>query len=465
MPGVNSIYLAYVVLAIVAFAALSTRRALLATYMTGWLVLPVGPYPDGFDHFTIELIGTALPAPAMLVDKAWVTPVVTLLLAAVFDRCTLLTWRPRWIDLPMALWCLWPLVGFAATAPSPAPVVSCIYLVGVWASPWLLGRIYLCGPDDRSALAGALANGALILVPAALAENVTGPFFYTAMYGTHPLATDGATRYVGYRPLLFFEDGNQYGIAIALSALAALAIWRADPGRMRLVRALVLSVVAFLSQSVGAIALLLVGAAFLIARPSIQSVRRVALVVTAFGAVVGPLYLSGVLPIDAVVRDTAPGRAVLAAVRATGRGSLPWRVAQDQKVMPLLRHNPFLGTSRWDWWRASGTRPWGLVLLIVGQFGLLGLATIAACVLSTGWRGLTADRAGTTVTTGLALIVLLTTTDAFLNAFIFLPALVTAGAIAADATELRRRARPAGGNRVVDYLASPLDERPSSEHA
>ena len=94
------------------------------------------------------------------------------------------------------------------------------------------------------------------------------------------------------------------------------------------------------------------------------------------------------------------------------------------------------GTAQWDWWRAKETRPWSLSLLVVGQFGLAGLlcafASLLGPALRTAW---TAPRANAWGDAGLPLVLasiaLLTAIDALLNSFIFFPAIVAAGALAA----------------------------------
>ena len=409
---------------------LPLRGAILTSYVGGWLVLPVGSYAHYQYGFTIEVIGSALPAPAMLVSKAWVAPVVPLVLAALKGRHMLLSWRPGWVDLPIALWCLCPLVlGITAVAPSPTPLMSCAYLTGVWGAPWLLARIYLNDDVGRVGLARALALGAVAIAPLAMLEGVMRPYIYNALYGTHPFASDGVERYVGFRPLLLFENGNQYGIYMALSAVAATAVWQQIGTRWSRVVAIILIGMAILSQSVGAIILMIAGLLILLAPIRGTHLRHLAVGLALLFAIAAPVYISGVIPIEAFVRHTAPGQKVLALVRASGRGSIAWRVSQDQKVASLVRLHPLAGASQWDWWRPSKTRPWNLTLLIIGQFGLLGFAAAATILILPSWQTLTASVSLTPTTYALALLALLASVDALLNAFVFLPAVAVAGSI------------------------------------
>ena len=423
-------YIAYALLAAFLFALLPLRRAILASYVGGWLALPVGSYADYQYGFTVELIGNALPAPAMLVAKAWVAPLVTLILAIVRDRRRLLAWRPGWIDLPMASWCLWPLiVGMLASRPSPAPMMSSLYLAAAWGAPWLLARVYLGDDAGRLDLAKGLAMGALVIAPLGLAEGMARPFVHQALYGPHPFVSDGTERYIGFRPLLMFENGNQYGIFMALAAVAAVAAWRQERSRTGAICAAILVCMAVLSQSAGAILLMVAGLFVLLIPVRGPHVRRAAIGIAALCVLIAPLYVSGVLPIERFVRHTATGQKLLAAVRATGRGSIAWRVSQDQKVASLVRQHPLVGTSRWDWWRPSKTRPWNLALLIIGQFGLLALLAVGAILIVGSMQTILASPSRPIVAQGLAWVTLLAALDALLNSFVFLPALLTAGAL------------------------------------
>jgi hypothetical protein len=150
----------------------------------------------------------------------------------------------------------------------------------------------------------------------------------------------------------------------------------------------------------------------------------------------GAVYLSGSIPFQTIAKDTAWGQRIVSAIRGAGRGSFTWRIAQDQKLLADAVARPLTGSAQWDWWRAKQTRPWGLALLMVGQFGLAGLlfafATLLGPALKTAWTapgGSAWGPAGLPLL--LASIAMLTVIDALLNSFIFFPAIVAAGSLAA----------------------------------
>jgi hypothetical protein len=434
-----TIYALYTALALLSFRWWPPRTAIPTIFLAGWLLLPVGHYPPAEIANALPwwIVGLALPS-SMLATKAWVAAGATLLAGLLFDRDRVRAWRPRPIDLPMALWCLWPLVaGLVAADPAPAPLIATLYVTGCWGLPWLIGRIWIATPADRAALLIAIVWSGAVLLPVALVEGVAGPFLYDALYGPHPFRTDGPVRYLGYRPLGLFEHGNQYGIWIAVAALAATwtALLRGQGRSPRgIVLWLVVTALAVAGQSVGALLLAGMGAAFLALRGR-AFVRPLALSGAGSALLLGAVHLSGIVPLEHIARDTAVGQRVLAKVRGVGRGSFTWRLSQDARVLPAIHAAPLAGDARWDWFRSFGTRPWGLAMLILGQFGAIGLCLAFGSVVApalavlfrrSGYGAWASDEDALP----LAVIVLVALADATLNSFVYLPAILIAGAIA-----------------------------------
>jgi hypothetical protein len=376
----------------------------------------------------------------MLLTKMWWPPVVALVGAAWADRGTLLRRRPGWADVPMALWCLWPLgQWFVVTNPVPLPWVASLYLAAAWGAPWLLGRLYFCGEDGGRRLITALVAGLAAIAPIALVESIWGPKVYGWLYEPHPFTFDGDQRYIGFRPLAFFEHGNQYGIWVAATALAAIWLWQSTPksgarGQLAVVAALALFI-ALMSQSIGAILLLLAG--LILWRSFNLRLSRWLLPALFLLIVVGgAIYLSGVVPLRAIAKNSTIGQHLVDIIRSSGRGSFTWRIALDQRALPLIARHPVAGTAQWDWWRPNGERPWGLALLIVGQFGLIGLVLAFGTLLTPVLRALSIQRHVDAwrlhPALPLAMIVLMAVGDALLNSFFFYPAILAAGALASD---------------------------------
>ncbi len=200
-----------------------------------------------------------------------------------------------------------------------------------------------------------------MIAPVALVESIFGPRIYGWLYDLHPFRFDGQERYIGFRPLAFFENGNQYGIWVAATALAAVWLWQAERHtRARHAAVAVLSLfIALMSQSAGAILILFAGLA-LYYTAGWRLTRWLLPLMLLLAALGGALYWSGKIPVRAIAENTAVGREIVNFARATGRGSLTWRIARDQNALPVIRAHPIVGTGRWDWWKPIGERPWDL---------------------------------------------------------------------------------------------------------
>ena len=438
---IEAIFTVFGIAALLLFRFVAPATAVAVTCFAGWLILPVGNYPAGSAEALLPywITGAAVPSD-MLLTKAWWPPVIALAGALLMDRETLARWRPGWIDLPIILWCLWPIGQWPFVVnPDPQPWIASLYLTAAWAAPWLLGRVYFCGDDGGRRLMTAIVAGLAVITPIALIESILGPRVYGWVYEVHPFRFDGAQRYVGFRPLAFFEDGNQYGIWVAVTALAAIWLWQCTPnsparGRSAAIALLGLAI-AVMSQSVGAILLLCAGLAlpWVTGRPLKRWVLALLLLLMASG---GAIYLSGVIPLRTIADNTVIGRQVVDIIKSSGRGSFTWRIARDQRALPLIAAHPVLGTARWDWWRKNGERPWGLALLIFGQFGLIGLMLAFGSLLTPILRAFNIQwhfRAWRLHPAApLAMIVLMAVADALLNSFFFYPAILAAGALASD---------------------------------
>jgi hypothetical protein len=424
--------------ALMAFKLLPSRTAALAVFFGGWLFAPVGVYPQGpslqvgqagQSEHPFWIIGSALPSD-MLLHKAWLVPCAVLLGALVFDRASLRRFRPSSLDAPLLLWCAWPLLQslLLAGEPRPEAAAASLYLARTWGLTWLIGRIYCAGTEGLFALARALALSGLACLPFALAEGLAGAQTYGWFFEPHPFRHDGNERYLGWRPLGFFENGNQYGLWISLCALVAAWLARSRGATDRRWRATAVAVVAMAlaAQSIGGIMLAALGAAVLWLSSRLRP-RLMATAALSAALLVSAVYVSGVVPVARIANDTTLGRTVVGAIKSVGRGSFTWRIAQDQRALPLAMAQPLAGTGQWDWWRSQPSRPWGLAMLVLGQFGLIGAALSASVLLLPAARG--DARAPPALPWLLAIVVLLSMLDAVLNSFVFFPAVMIAAAL------------------------------------
>ena len=252
------------------FWKLPPARAAAISLVGGWLFLPTARFADdvaGID-FPYWIMPACLPAD-LWTTKARVIGVALLLGIMAFDPKAWSRFRPSFLDLPMLGWCLVPLPSGLANGVSPVEsTVNMAYQVLAWGVPYLAGRLYFSDPTGQVVLSRAIIGGGLLYVPFCLVENVAGPVFYRELYGFHPYQKDGATRYLGYRPIVFLEHGNQLGTWMASASLVAAWIWRAGqlPSFWKMPGPFVVSLlatVAVLTQSAGAVVLLVSGMAML----------------------------------------------------------------------------------------------------------------------------------------------------------------------------------------------------------
>lgn len=430
------VFLVFVPIAAICFARLPLRSAILTVLIGGWWLLPVGHYSPGGVGTSLPwwITGTALPSD-MLLTKAWIPPLVSVLGGALRDWESVRTWRPEAIDAPMAFWCVWPLLDGFGGAPTPAPWLATLYICGSWGLPWLIGRLWFAGRDGCLSLTRAIAFSGLANLPVAVIEGTRPPMLYGLIYGPHPFRFDGIARFVGYRPIGFLEHGNLYGLWTAIAAFAA--VWlvgdRGRKGGGWIALAIANVVVMLASQSTGAIILFVVGLAVLAMWRS-RDFPVLMVVVAVALLLVGAIHLSGVVPLQAIARSPA-GENVIGMMRATGRGSFLWRVSQDTKTLASIHAHLIGGTAQWDWWRPYRTRPWGQPFLLIGQYGVVGLllawgSLLGACIAAFARLRKWQNRLAGDAALALALVVLIALADATLNAFFFSPAILAAGAIA-----------------------------------
>lgn len=434
-------YVIFFVLGVASFWLVRPSYAVLWCVLGGWALLPNGEYPPPWDDrgHPYWILCLALPG-QMLVSKAWVGPLAAL--AGVFlrdrGRGGILAYRFHWMDLIPIAWSMSPiatgLLRESAAPSSPPGWVASIYLLAAWGIPWFLGRIYFSSPHGRLLLVKGLAWSAAAYLPVSLIEGLCGPKLYGWVYGAHPFAAVGEERYIGFRPLGLLEDGNQLGMWLMGGALCAIWLaWTQREGNRTWcwVLAGVTTFQALAAQSMGAILLLLVGLGALAVTRWVS--LRVLVVVGALMLVLGAgVYLSGKVPVGRL-KQTAVGQKFVQTFKEAGRGSFTWRVGQDQKFLKLATAHPLTGHGQWDWWKEQKARPWGLELLVLGQFGLIGLMLAYATVgLPAFWMGVRITRKSPPELAAAVLLLVLLglmVVDSLLNAFLLLPIVMASGSL------------------------------------
>ena len=366
----------WIFVAIIMFAVLPARRAVLAAYILAWLFLP---------QAGIDVPG--LPD----IDKINATSLGALIGIVLFDSKRLQQFRPSWIDIPMVVWCL-ASIPSALTNPLPPEATSQLYdgMSGVvkdfltWGAPYLVGRLYLNDLIALRELAIAVMLGGLAYAPLCLFELRMSPCLHLWVYGYHPSSFEMAIRFGGYRPMVFMQHGLMLGMWMASASLVAVWLWQT--GSLRRVYGIPMAPVAFglvvvtlMCKSLGAIALLLLG---LGAMYTIRQVRTSAIVILL--AAIPVLYM-----FVRAERLWSGGELVqLAAMVSNERAdSLLGRFENEDLIAAKAAQKPLFGWGGWGAWRVKDefgrdiTVSDGMWVIALGEKGLVGLTSLSALVL------------------------------------------------------------------------------------
>ena len=238
------------------FIFLKPARAVAVGLVSGFLLLPKAAYDfPGFPNY----------------DKGLSIVLGVFVAALLFDSGRLMTWRPRKVDLPIAVLCVAPFLSAVLNGDGAYEGVSNAFDFSMrWGLPWILGRIYFHDFEAQEFLAATVVAGALIYVPFALWEVKMSPQLHKLVYGIPLKSFKHAMRGGGlWRPNVFISHGLAYGLYNGIASILAFWMWYAKSRRTVLglpigVCTVILVLMAFAAQSMGAVALMVGGIAILV---------------------------------------------------------------------------------------------------------------------------------------------------------------------------------------------------------
>lgn len=202
------LYLWPLIVVIIFATASSTRRAVIASFVSGWLALPV---------YVLDLPG--FPD----YSKMSATVLGVLLGMALFDQAKLFSIRFRWFDLAPLSWCLGaPLAAVLNNDGLYEAASSLLQETFTWGFPYLIGRVYLTDAESIRELVEGLLVGTLCYIPLCLFEIRFSPMLANWIYGY--TRWDG-TRYGGYRPKVLMTHGLELGIWMTNASLFSCVVW------------------------------------------------------------------------------------------------------------------------------------------------------------------------------------------------------------------------------------------------
>lgn len=448
----------WVLVTLVLFLKWPGRDSALVSLIAGWAILPVMSYPESAFLDQVGGAGTAQGVTiysGIFLNKATAIGLGCLAGMVAFDWAMLR--RVRWgkLDLSMAVWCLVPLASAVSNGLGIAEGLTQVrHQALTWGVPYLIGRAYLGDSQSLGRLEQGIVLVGLVSVPLVLLEFLLGPFVYEIAYGRHPYLTEGAARPLFWRPLLFQEHGNQFGLMIVCSAVAAVWLWRA--GRLPLHDGLKpasrspggvaagLSVVALACQSHGAIALgvaAMAPALFFKPRRAPGGRSRGRSTAWALGLLLALGLGVGLFGLLAS-RDAGIRQRIRSTFIGLGKTSFTWRLARSEEILRDVAKRPVLGWGDLEWAEGStGAKPLNPVnmsfgLLSIGRYGVVGLLAWGGALLGPvvlALRRLSVEawlsRSGSTVALA-AVLVLLGLGDSLFNSVWIVPLTAAAGGLA-----------------------------------
>jgi hypothetical protein len=435
----------------VLYVWLGPRRAAITSLLGGWLLLP------SFDG--------KIDVP-FLTGKTLFVPVVVLAGALAFDTRTWLKFRPRWLDLPMALWCLEPFLTSTVNELGAYDGAHAVFQrVSVWGVPYLLGRVYMGQPGAVREFADAFVIAALAYVPLCLLEVRLSPTLHLWVYGFHPMDFLQAVRFGGYRPNVFLSHGLMLGMILATATLIAYWEWRTR-ARTHLLEVpfgwvvLVLGGTTLLTKATGSILLLALGIAVLEGTRRLRSPWPV-LVLMLLPPAYSAARIGGWNGNDLV----SLSRSWIDSERAD---SLKFRLDQENALIERAMERPGLGWGGWGRSRLFDEEGrdisvtdgmWIITLGVSGLVGLVALGLLLALPVLALLRRFPArywgdPRIAAAVSMGVTL--LLWATDNLLNAMTTPLAAAMAGALVTfSLVPHEARRRPAGAVEGSKPVSQP----------
>ncbi len=458
-----SVYIALfgiIPLAIVLFSFIQPRHAVIATFLIGWLFLPMaGLSITGLPDYT----------------KVTATTIAATLGALAFDRRTLLRYRPHFLDIPMLVWCLCPFASSVSNGLGAYDGASSVFLrMIIWGIPYFLGRVYFPDLASLRELAIGLAVGGIIYIPFCLWEVRMAPTLHYSIYGFAQKRFVYLMRYGGYRPVVFMDGGLMLTMWMTITSVAAVWLWVSRS--VKQIWGVPMSVVvpamlitAALCKGTYAIMLLLLGLGVLF----FTKWTRHPIVLVSLILIV-PIYMIG-RTTGVLSREPIVSLAQYAVSDEERIHSLDARLNQEELCSDRALQRPAFG---WGGWKRAFPVDHegqisirgidGLWTITIGENGLVGLISMTSALLlpvvMTMYRYPVRLWSSPQIAPAavLATIILLFTLDSLLNAKIIPLYIVMIGAVITVTTSGTPILRHSTGTRKFRRTANALSTHRSS---
>jgi hypothetical protein len=353
------------------FLTLPPRRAALASMLLGFMFLPIAEIK----------LGVGLP----LLTKMMVVSWSTMIGSAAVDGRRILAFRPKWVDVPMIVWCLCPMASSLSNDLGfHDGLTAILWKTSSWGVPYFVGRLYFSSLIGMTELAKGVFFGVLVYAPLCLFEIRMSPQLHTWVYGYHQHDWAQTLRYGGYRPTVFMAHGIMVSTWIAMGTLAAAALWWSGIIKRvwRIPMLWILPGLMFttlLCKSLGAFVLMMAGLGLIwLCRVVPSKGLLVAL------ALLPPLFLAVRIPRVVSANDVTRSDSIVGEERS---GSLKFRLLNEDFLVDKALRRPIFGWGGWGRARIHDvqgndiTVTDSLWIIILGNEGFLGLLAMVAVFL------------------------------------------------------------------------------------
>jgi hypothetical protein len=351
------------------FVRFPPQRAVIISFVLAWLFLPQAVYPIPI-----------LPAFSKVSSVCYSLLLATL----VYDTARLTCFKPGWLDVPMLIWCLCPIVTQITNGGSPiSPTFNQIIS---WGLPYLVGRLYVGSLDGLRQLAIGILAGGLAYIPFILIESAKGPILHQMVYGVNAFDDwSQALRAGGWRPVVFMQHGLMVGVWMMTATLIAVWFWQTGTlkkfqGRNIKTLAIILIIIFVMCRSTGAYCLFVFGSIVLFSAKWFRTSLPLLFII---GYIVFYLYLAatGQFSSKDVMAFITP---IFSEDRA---GSLQYRFDMEEILGEKARQKFLLG-----WGDSGGNRVYNqqgrdisvtdsLWIIIFGTYGTVGLVSLFSSLL------------------------------------------------------------------------------------
>jgi len=364
------------------FSQLPPRRAVIASFVVGWLFLPMYKYE--------------LPGPDY--TKASATCFSVLLAALIFDsrRLLSLSYFPAVADIPMIVWCLCPMASAISNSPDLTLYdgLSAVFEQTVtWGLPYLIGRIYVGHLVGLKELAVALFIGGLLYLPLCMIEMRFSPQLHNWIYGFHQKDFGQSIRENGYRPMVFMEHGLAVAMFMTTATIAGIWLWKTGAIRQFAGMSIVYLVAPLLGvtvmlKSAAALIFLFAGLAALV----VGQIFRTRLLIT------GILLIPAIYVTARIVGEWDAPEVVATVREKAGEAraqSLEYRLENERLIAERVERHPTFGWGLFGRAFVKDSRgnivstPDSLWIIALGQTGIVGLAALGALMIPVAivlWR-------------------------------------------------------------------------------